>query len=708
MKARNTVSRTWNFPRYTFYAFLVFILILFIQYIYLSLSPTIYGKNMERFAENRNTVNTTLYAKRGNIFDRNGNTLALNVSSYTVVAYLSSTRTGTSSIPKHVVDKELTAQKLSPILGMSEEYILSLLNRKAYQVELGPGGRGISELTKESIEELGLPGIGFIEEQKRYYPNGNFASYILGYAKRQDDGSIVGELGIEAKYNEMLQGTDGYTMYQRDIYGYKIPDTEEYTVESIDGNDIYLTLDATIQRFLESAVSEANKNYSPEWISFTAMDTKTGKILGSASTPSFDPNILNITNYENPLVSFNFEPGSTMKTYTYMCAIESGKYQGGTTFTSGTYDILGTKIKDWNSKGWGIVTYDKGYEYSSNVAVANIMNSVLTKEELKDCFIKYGFGSKTGIELTRELSGSLNFNYPIEVASAGFGQGIFTTPIQHLQGLTIIANQGKMIKPKIIEKIVDKSTGDIIYQYEKEESEQLVSLSTVEKMKELMYNVVHGTDAGTTGRAYNISGLDVIAKTGTAQYFISESNRYSGGGTNYIYSFAGMFPKDNPEIVLYAAMKKPSNSVALSKMVTEVIKNTAKYLNISEEDTSNDLKSINVSSYLNKDVDKVVEKLTKQNIEVVVLGDGDKIISQSKKENEILLEGEKIILKTNSTQIKMPDIYNWSRIDVSSLCEILGITCKFDGYGFVTNQTIPAETIITKELSLEVTLKSKL
>lgn len=181
MRKNNKFS--WGFPKYMFLCFLIFFIILIIQFAYLSLSPTIYGKNMSLFAENRNTVNIKLYAKRGNIFDKDNNLLALNVSSYTVVAYLSETRTGRSLIPKHVVDKELTASKLAPILNMNEEYILSLLNRKAYQVELGPGGRGISELTKEAIEELGLPGLGFIEEQKRFYPNGNFASYILGYAK---------------------------------------------------------------------------------------------------------------------------------------------------------------------------------------------------------------------------------------------------------------------------------------------------------------------------------------------------------------------------------------------------------------------------------------------------------------------------------------------------------------------------------------------
>lgn len=708
MKTKGTNNKTWNFPKYTFYVFLFLIVCLFIKFIYLSLSLTIYGKNMEVFAANRNTVNNVLYAKRGNIFDKNGNTLALNVSSYTVVAYLSATRTGSSSIPKHVVDKEMTAKKLAPILNMSEEYILSLLNRKAYQVELGPGGRGISELTKESIEELGLPGIGFFEEQKRYYPNGNFASYILGYAKRQDDGSIVGELGIESKYNDILQGTNGYTKYQRDVYGYKIPDTPESKEEPVNGNDIYLTIDATIQRFLEASVSQASKEATPEWLTFTIMDAKTGKILGSSNYPSFDPNILNITNYENPLVTFTYEPGSTMKIYTYMCSMESGKYNGDDKYLSGTYKIYGTTIKDWDARGWGMITYDKGFEYSSNVAVANLIKNTLSKEELKECFKKYGFGSKTDIELSREQAGALNFNYPIEVANAGFGQGILTTPIQHLQGLSIIANNGKYIKPKVIEKIIDKNTNKVVYEYKKEESEQLVSKDTVNKMRELMSNVVNGTDAGTTGGAYKIKGIDMIVKTGTAQYYDSKTGSYSGGNYNYIYSVAGMFPKDDPQIIFYAAMKKPTTNGSLSKMVRETVKNVAKYLNIEANDNSNDLKSYVLKSYINKKTVSVTKELEGLNIDVITIGIGERIISQSVKSGESIFEHEKILLKTNDKEIIMPDLEDWSYKDVNNFCEMANIECNIDGYGYVSSQSIPVGTNINENTKLNIILKSKI
>ena len=172
MKTGNN-KKSWAFPKKTFFIFLVFILALFLQYAYVSLFPSVYGINMSQFASNRYTVSSTLKARRGNIFDSSGNLLALNVSSYTVIAYLSESRTGTRETPLHVVDKQKTAEALAPVINMSVETLLNLLNKEAYQVELGPGGRGITELKKEEIENLNLPGIDFIEDQKRYYPNGN-------------------------------------------------------------------------------------------------------------------------------------------------------------------------------------------------------------------------------------------------------------------------------------------------------------------------------------------------------------------------------------------------------------------------------------------------------------------------------------------------------------------------------------------------------
>jgi len=604
---------------------------------------------------------------------------------------------------------------------MTEEYLIKLLSKEAYQVELGPGGRGITEVVKEEIEALELPGIDFIENFKRYYPNGDFASYILGYAKQYEteyvvddvkkiEYSIVGELGIESKFEEMLTGTNGYLKYQRDRYGYKIPDTEEERVEAVDGNDIYLTINSNIQRFIEAAVKDAEVNFNPEWMTLTVMDAKTGEILGSSSTPSFDPNIRDITNYENPLVSYVFEPGSTMKTFTYMCAIDSGRYDGNTVFTSGSVEIGDDIVKDWNGIGWGNITLDLGFEYSSNVGASYIVQKVINKTELRNCLESYGFGEKTGIELPRELSGSLKFTYPIEVATASFGQGITTTAIQQLQALSIIANNGKMVKPYIIEKIVNPNTGKIIKQNKTQISDQIVKTSTVNKIKDLMYNVINANNVGTTGTAYRIDGFDIIGKTGTAQIYDTTLNKYLEGANNYIFSFAGMFPKEEPEIIIYAAMKKPTHSTSwgLAQAVRKVIQDTSKYLNIyGENNTLTSVLEYNLESFISKDTNEVKKSLEDKKIIPIVIGNGNKVIKQYPEVESTILSYDKVFLVTNDNNYTLPNLIGWSRKDVITLLELLGIEYNIEGTGYVTNQSIPDGTKLTGEEVLTLILTDK-
>lgn len=703
-------KKEWNFPKRIFYLFFFCFIILYIQYIYLSLSPKVYGINMKEFAEKRNTFKTTLTAKRGTIYDQEGNILALNISSYTVIAYLDESRTTNEKFPQHVLDKETTAEKLSPLLGMSKEYILKLLNNKAYQVELGPGGRGITELEKEEIEKLNLPGIDFIESYKRYYPNADFASYTIGYAKQDEEGTIKGELGIEAKYDDLLKGTDGYLEYQQDKFGYKIPETKETRIEAKDGNDIYLTIDASIQRFVESAIKDAQATYNPEWMLMTIMDAKTGDILATSSTPSFDPNIRNLTNYENPLVTYLYEPGSTMKTYTYMCAMEKGTYDGNATFESGNLEIGEDTVSDWNRVGWGTITYDKGYEYSSNVGVATMMQNYLTKNDLKECLFKYGFTAKTNIELPREQYGLIRFNYPIEVATASFGQGFNITAIEQLQALTMIANDGKMIRPHIVDKIVDPNNNEIVYESLVEETNQIVSTETINKIKELMYNTVHGTDAGTTGRAFNIEGFDIIAKTGTSQIYDEKNGGYLEGPNDYIYSVAGMFPKDNPEIIIYTVVKKPTwgGTAAMTNATVSVIKSIAKYKNIFKDGVEQStMTEISMPSYISKSTEQVKNELATKGINTFVIGNGDKIINQYPYPQDTVISYDKVILLTNDTAWTMPNITGWSRINVISLCRLLNLTCEFTEYGYVETQSIPVGVPIRAKDKLTITLKEK-
>ena len=289
--------------------------------LYVAVAPKVDGIDLKTFALSRTTAQKKVEAKRGSIFDINGEVLAQDVRSYTVIAYLSESRTNNPDKPRHVVDKEMTAEKLSPILNMSKETILKKLNSKGlYQIELRPGGYNISELKKQEIENLNLPGIDFIKGTKRDYPNGDFASHIIGYARRLDGEEINGELGIEAKYNTELKGVDGKLTYQKDAYGYKIANTPEVLEEAKDGYDIYLTIDSNIQLYLENAMDKLDA-LGMEWATITIADATTGAIVASASSPSFNPNTLNITNYNNPLTSYAYEPGSTMKIYSFMAMV---------------------------------------------------------------------------------------------------------------------------------------------------------------------------------------------------------------------------------------------------------------------------------------------------------------------------------------------------------------------------------------------------
>ena len=718
MKTRKT-DQHWKLPKKISVCFLFLLCLFYVAYLYLALSPTIYGINMDKFAANRNTTSEVLEAQRGTIYDANNSVLATNVSSYTMIAYLDSKRTTDKKNPQHVVDKEKTAKALAPIINTSESDILKILNKKAYQVELGSGARDITELTKKKIEELQLPGIDFIQKYKRYYPNGDFASYIIGYAKTKEttvkngskttvNYSIDGELGIESKYNKTLKGTNGYLEYQRDRYGYRIPDTKETRIEAINGKNIYLTIDSNIQRFVETAVQTINDKYTPEWSQITIMDAKTGAILGSSQTPSYNPNKRDLVNYENALVSKAFEPGSTMKTYTYMCAMENGTYDGNKTFNSGNITIEDATIKDWNKYGWGTITYDKGFEYSSNVGISNMLQTFIGRKQLHDCFEKYGFGSLTGIDLDKEATGSVNFRYPVEIANAGFGQGITTTAAQHLKALSMLANNGKEITPYVVSKIIDSKTKQTTYKAKIKKTSQIISEATVEKMKNLMYNVVNSDDPNVTGKSYKIDGYNIIGKTGTAQIGNEKTGGYLTGWNDYVYSFAGMFPKDNPEIIIYAAVKKPkiAASYTVSEAVVELIKNIAKYKNMfTETETKASLETFKMPSYINKSASDTQLVLNSKKINTILLGDGNKIINQYPNKGTRIVSYDTVFLLTNSKNIKMPDLTGYTRSEAESVLELLNLKYEIEGYGHVESQSISTGSAINKNDKIKITLK---
>lgn len=672
---------------------------------YVVLSKKVDGVDLTAFAQDRNTKKEAIIAERGKIYDSLGNTLALDVNSYTVIAILSPSRTTDPEHPEHVVDKERTAESLSPLINMTKESILTLLNTEnVYQVELGPGGRGITELLKETIEELNLPGIIFDKSVKRYYPNRDFLSYTLGYAKKEDDGTIVGEMGVELAFNKDLTGIDGFREYESDVYGYRIVNTLENVQPAESGKDVYLTIDTNIQMFTEQAISKLETASSLEWATISVVNAKTGEILGVASSPSFDPNIKDIVNYYDPFVSYTYEPGSTMKIFSFMAAIENGIYNGEEKYMSGTIDIGENTIKDWNDYGWGTITFDQGFYGSSNVA-ATILSQRLGGQVLRDFYNKLGYGQKTKITLPNEQKGSIDFKYDVEVANASFGQGMSATPVQMVQALTSIANDGTTVKPYIVSKIVDSSTGKILVENKRTEGLKVASSETIKKVKDLMWGVVNSDERTASGRAYRTNGVTTIGKTGTAQ-IASQSGGYLKGSINYVRSFAGLFPYEDPEIIVYVVASKISQSNLISEATKELIEDVSTYLGFTGSSNQTSENTYTAESYVNKKTEEIKEKLKTSNITPIIIGNGDKIIKQYPTKGTILNSNDKLLLLTNGNEIKYENVNNWSKNDLIEYGKLLNVTFNFTGYGYGVNSNLEGRTVNIGE-TIDINLEPK-
>lgn len=711
MKKRRKIQKINLNLKLTMLVVGLFFCVIVVRLSYIVLSSNVDGINLTEFANNRNTTKQPLYASRGIIYDHDGKPLAKNANSYKVIAYLSPSRTSDMSKPNHVVDKELTATRLCTVLANDEktnpscvESLKKYFSQNLYQVELGAWGK-VSEDEKRAIEALELPGIDFETlAKKRQYINSSWASYIIGYARTNDEGEIAGEMGIESYYNDTLKGTDGFIEYQKDAYGYKMANTPENVMEAESGSDIYLTIHSDIQNVLENTITNFSKDKELEWALFTIMDAKTGEIVGSASNPNFNPNNLNgLNSYLNPLVAYQFEPGSTMKIFSWMAAMENGIYDGKSTFKSGTMKLSdNTLIKDFNTVGWGTIDYDTGFAYSSNVAATNL-GLKLGTAKLSDFYTLCGFGKKTGITLPGEIEGIVDFIYESELANASFGQGIGVTPVQMLQALSAIANDGVMIQPQIVSKIVDRN-GNVTFEAKREEKATVASKETVKKMQELMHKVVY--DGFDYNKAYAPEGISIMGKTGTAQ-IASPYGGYLDGEYDYIKSFAGMFPAENPKYVFYFATKKyVGDGTTIAKTIANAIQDISSVTNLMESQNDVDeTKIVSLPQYVSMPIEPVLEDVKKRKLQPIVIGNGTHVTRQYPAYGTTVVDTGKVFLLTNQTEIKMPDVVGWSTNEILRFCNLIGLNYQLTGYGNVVSTSIAKDTVLdVSSMVLEITL----
>ncbi len=695
-----------------FIVFSLLFFLLFARFIQLQWTGKADGHVLAAKAEQQHKQKRVIEAKRGTIFDRNGTVLAQDVPSYTVVAILDPEMTTNPERPRHVVDPETTAKKLAPLLGMDVKDMERILTKKAKQVEFGSYGRNISFELKRKIEALDLPGIAFIRDTNRFYPNGTFASHVIGYAQKNAENETVGKMGVEKWLDRYLRETDGYVSFAGDVNGFRLPEAKERIVKPDNGANVYLTIDGKIQTFLEDAMNNVEKQYKPKKMIGIVADPKTGKILAMATRPSFDPNKRDITNFLNDAISYPYEPGSTMKVFTLAAAINEGVYNGKETFRSGAYKVGPNTVRDHNDVGWGTITFDEGVQRSSNVAF-----SILVKEKLgEDRFLQYlhrfRFDQKTGIDLPNESVGQIRYRYPIERITTGFGQGTSVTPIQQIQAATAIANDGKMMKPYIIEKVVDPDNGKVVLDHEPTVAGEPITAETARQVREILETVVsseHGT-----GRPYQIDGYRVAGKTGTAQ-IPSAAGGYMTGRENYIFSFLGMAPADDPRLIMYVAVQQPrldvteTGAAPVSQIFTTVMKSSLQYLHIEPvEKKQTETKKAErraLDSLIGQTAVSAAEQLKEKGYVPVVIGNGKNVERQLPSGGERVLPGERVVLKTDGSAT-MPDLRGFSLRDAMKVANVLELRPSTKGTGYVVSQSIRPGAEVRKGDYLIVELAS--
>ncbi|WP_371017466.1 penicillin-binding protein [Pseudalkalibacillus sp. JSM 102089] len=684
------------------------------RFFYIEWTQAVSGSDGEKvdlmeLGKDKWTRSKILEADRGTIFDRTGeNALATDIPSFTLRAILD------KEYEDHVENVDKTAAALAPIIEMEESDVKEILSRDdLFQVEFGASGKDLSLTQKEKIEEMDLPGVGFIPTKTRLYPNEEFASHLLGFTNENDDGVQEGLLGLEKELNKYLMPQEGKETYQSDREGFRLPYGNENITPSKSGNDVYLTIDQKIQVLMENALNEAQEKFNPERMTAIVADPDTGKILAMGNRPTFDPNLRNVSNYTNMALTA-FEPGSTMKIFTVASAIEEGVYNGDELFQSGQYSVPGGRVSDHNGgEGWGAISFDEGIRQSSNVAASILVKEKLGYEKYKDYLTKFGLDSKTGIDLPGESSSRITYGGELERITTGFGQGSTITPIQQVQAITAIANGGKMMKPYVIEKIVDPESNEVKLNHEPEVAGEPISKDTAKQTRDLLRTVV--TDG--TGTPYNIEGYEIAGKTGTAQ--ISQGSKgYMSGYGNNIFSFIGMAPADDPELVVYVAVDRPQleypelGSDPVSLIFNTVMKNSLQYLNIDpmekKEETSEESSKKESGQVLTEvtgmNADEAKKELEAKGLSVTVLGDGE-VTGQSPHAGTKILDNERIILRAEGSA-KMPDITGWSLADVMKLVELMDLKPNVMGAGYVTKQGINKGSNIKKDDYLVVELKS--
>ena len=594
------------------------------------------GEWLSTKAAEQQTREIPIEAKRGTIYDTNMKELAVSVTKYTVWCK-----------PVEVKDAKKTSEQLSKILDEDYDDIYKKVNKK--KMALVKVKRWIDDKTANKVTKAGLSGIWVAEDNQRYYPYGNFASYVLGHTSSDSSGVA----GIELKYDGVLKGTAGKLVVSTDAAGKEIPQGSEQYYEPTTGNGLVLTIDEVIQHYCEKAAQKAYEENNATKVTIIAMDPKTGDIKAMVKKPDYNPNTPTKAIYpyyekileeckdddkktmaaysnmwRNTAISDTYEPGSTFKLITSSAGLEEGVVKQNDKFTcNGSVTVEGRKIKCWRSyRPHGAETFKQGVQNSCNPVFVEVGRR-LGVSKMYNYIDAFGLNKKTNIDLPGE-AGSILYKEkdvgPVELATISFGQSISVTPIQLITSVCSIVNDGNRMQPRLVKAYTDNK-GNITKGLDPVKVKQVISKETSAQMREIMESVV--TDGG--GKIAYLPGYRLGGKTGTAQKVINGT--YAQG--HYVCSFVGMAPADDPQIVVLAIVDEPTGVMAFGSttagpIIKEVMSNTLKYLDVepkyTEEEKAENVKTkVNVPDVRGLTIEEATKVLEEAKLEANIDNDVD-------------------------------------------------------------------------------------
>jgi penicillin-binding protein 2B len=640
---------------------------------------------------------------RGAILDRNDKILAQDGESYTVAV-------NPLLIDKYKQQTEVV-DMLAPLLNMNTPEGLSKLNdrvtskredgRLKDQVEIRNEGwkidKSVADEINKKIDDLGLKGaVSLLEESKRYYPMNELAAHFLGYVDKEN----IARTGIELFYDDYLKGTAGLINYEKDRLGYQLPEGHATVTAPVNGYNVKTTIDRNIQHYIEEALDKMNEQYHPKSAMVIAADPNTMEILGMSSIPTYNPNtywdFANQSDFINQNIASQYEPGSTFKIVTLAAAVDQGLFHPEEKYHSGTIKVPGATIRDHNNGlGWGSISYLEGLKRSSNVAFVKLGYEGLGKEKLHTYIEKFGFGQKTGIDLAGEIGGDIYFNFPSEVATATFGQGVAVTAIQQVAAVSAIANGGKLMRPYMMKEIIDPETNKVIQSTKPEMVRQVISKQTAKEVSGYLEQVVSDQEIGSGRRVY-IDGYRIAGKTGTAQKFVDGSYAKD----KWIVSFIGYAPADNPQVALIVIVDDPdigSDSTRSSEVSAPVFKDimgkSLRYLNVPKENTSLgvtqllDNSGVLMPDLKDASLTEAKDLLARIGISYDVVGNGQKVLQQHPMAGtRIGLEQRGYMVTQPLEGLTFPDVTGRSMRDVVEVCSVYEADCTLLGEGYAASQ----------------------